>query len=133
MNFYALLGISRDAGDEMIRNAYKVLARRYHPDRGAGSSAEKFRQVNEAYETLIDPESRRAYDLSLRWTHPPVPVRAEPMVAWSGPFPQEDAGLFGAFPARASSRAIRTSPGFEQLFDCWFHSLDDLFFDSEWP
>lgn len=68
MNFYAVLGIPRDADDETIRGAYRILARRYHPDRGVGSSAEKFRQVNEAYETLIDNRSRNAYDLSLHWT-----------------------------------------------------------------
>ena len=67
MNFYAVLGISRDADDETIRSAYRLLARRYHPDRGAGSSTEKFRRVNEAYETLMDPGSRQAYDLSLQW------------------------------------------------------------------
>jgi curved DNA-binding protein CbpA len=133
MNFYAVLGISRDADDEAIRSAYRILARRYHPDRGAGSSAEKFRQVNEAYETLIDPGSRQSYDLSLQWAQPPVPARVEPMVPQSGPFSREDAGLFGRFPARSLSAVFQTSPDFDELFDRWFHSLDDLFFDSEWP
>jgi len=133
MNFYAVLGISRDADDETIRNAYRLLARRYHPDRGAGSSAEKFRQVDEAYETPIDPGSRQSYDLSLHWAQPPVPVRIEPMVSQSGPFSQEDAGLFGRFPVRPLSAVFRTSLDFDELFDRWFHSLDDLFFDSNWP
>jgi curved DNA-binding protein CbpA len=133
MNFYAVLGISRDADDEAIRSAYRILARRYHPDRGAGSSAEKFRQVNEAYETLIDPGTRQSYDLSLQWAQPQVPIRVEPMVAQSGLFPQEDAGLFGRFAAPPPSSVFRASPGFDELFDRWFHSLDDLFFDSEWP
>lgn len=131
MNFYAVLGISRDAGDETIRNAYKVLARRYHPDRGAGSSAEKFREVHEAYETLIDPESRRSYDLSLQWAQPSV--RVERMVVRRGPFLQEDAGLFGRFPARRPSPILRSSPSFDELSDRWFRSLGDLFSDSEWP
>jgi len=133
MNFYAVLGISRDADEETIRNAYRLLARRYHPDRGTGSSSEKFRQVNEAYETLIDPRSRQSYDLSLRWAHPPVPMRVEPMMAQSGPFFHEDAGLFGRFPARPSSTVFRTSRDLDELFERWFHSLDDLFFDGEWP
>ena len=132
MNFYAVLGISRDADDETIRSAYRILARRYHPDRGAGSSAEKFCQVNEAYETLIDPGSRQSYDCSLQWGQPQVPIRVEPMVAQSGPFPQEDAGLFGRSAAPPPSSIFRTSPGFDELFDRWFHSLNDLFFDSEW-
>ncbi len=97
MNLYAVIGISRDADDERIRSAYRTLARRYHPDRGAGSSAEKFRQVNEAYETLIDPGRRQSYDLSLRWAQHPMPVRVEPTGAQSGPFSQEDPRLFGRF------------------------------------
>ena len=111
MNFYAVLGVPRDADEETIRGAYRILARRYHPDRGAGSSAEKFRQVNEAYETLINPGSRQSYDFSLRWPEPQLPVRVEPMVAQSGPFPQEDAGLFGRFAAAApQSSVFRTAP-----------------------
>ena len=65
MNLYDVLGVPRNADDETLRNAYRILARRYHPDRGLGSSAEKFRHVTEAYETLINPESRHTYDLSL--------------------------------------------------------------------
>jgi curved DNA-binding protein CbpA len=130
MNLYAVLGIARDADDETIRSAYRILARRYHPDRGAGSSAEKFRQVNEAYETLIDPGSRHSYDLSLRRTQTQVPVRTEPIRA-PGRFPQEDAGVFGRF-----SSPLRTtfpsSPGLDELFVRWLKSLDDLFLDSDW-
>ena len=133
MNFYAVLGIPQDADDETIRSAYRILARRYHPDRGAGSSAEKFRQVNEAYETLIDPGSRQSYDLSLQRPKPQVTVRVEPMVAQSGPFPQEDAGLFGRFAAAPQAPVFRTSPAFDELFDRWFQSLDALFFGSGWP
>ena len=133
MNFYAVLGISRDADDETIRSAYRILARRYHPDRGAGSSAEKFRQVNEAYETLIDPGTRHSYDLSLRSAQRQVPVRVEPMVAQPGSFPQEDAGLFGRFAAPPPPSVFRMSAGLDEFYDRWFHSLDDLFFDSKWP
>src|SRR5579862_3468364 len=131
MNFYAVLGISRDADDEAIRSAYRILARRYHPDRGAGSSAEKFRLVKEAYETLIDSARRRSYDLSLQGAQSPVPVQVEPMVAQSGPFFQEDARLFGRFAAPPPSQVLRTPV--DEMFDRWFYSLDDFFFDSEWP
>jgi DnaJ-class molecular chaperone len=60
-------------------------------DRGAATSSEKFRLVNEAYETLIDPRSRHSYDLSLPTAQRQVRVRVEPMVARSGSFLQEDA------------------------------------------
>jgi curved DNA-binding protein len=66
MNYYAILGISADADDESIRRAFRALARQYHPDAGIGSSAEKFRQIFEAYETLRDPVRRVQYDASQR-------------------------------------------------------------------
>ena len=97
MNFYMVLGISPDSSGEMIRNAYRMLARLYHPDRGVGSSVEKFRQVTEAYEMLINPESRRRYDLSLTWKPAPTQMRVEPMVGQSRYFPQEYAGVYGIF------------------------------------
>jgi molecular chaperone DnaJ len=133
VNFYAVLGISRDADDEAIRSAYRILARRCHPDRGAGSSTDNFRQVNEAYETLIDHGSRHAYDLSLRWAERPAPVRVEPTVAQSGPFRQEDAAVFGRLEHAPRGAAFRPSRRFDELFDKWFHSLDDFFVGSEWP
>jgi curved DNA-binding protein CbpA len=54
MNCYSVLGVPSDADSETIRSAFRILARRYHPDSGSGSSAEKFRQIVEAYETLSD-------------------------------------------------------------------------------
>src|ERR1043165_2341642 len=85
MSLYCILGISRDADEESIRAAYRVLARRYHPDVGSGSSSEKFRAITEAYEILSDPERRRSYDRSL---DNPLPagvrvehVTVEPMTA----------------------------------------------------
>ncbi len=124
MNLYAILGIARDADEETIRSAYRILARRYHPDRGVGSSAEKFRQVNEAYETLIDPGSRHSYDLSLRWAQP-QPVRIEPITA-PGRFRQEDSGVFGRFSSPPRTM-FSSSPGLDELFVRWLQSLDDLF------
>jgi curved DNA-binding protein CbpA len=65
MNYYVLLGVAKDASHEAIRQAFRALARQYHPDAGAGSSVERFRQVVDAYETLSDPARRRAYDHSI--------------------------------------------------------------------
>src|SRR5688500_7123751 len=65
MNYYVVLGVARDASYEAIRQAFRALARQLHPDAGTGSSVERFRQVVDAYETLSDPERRRAYDHSL--------------------------------------------------------------------
>jgi curved DNA-binding protein CbpA len=66
MNYYLILGVPVNADEETIRHSFRVLARRYHPDVGSGSSAEKFRQIFEAYQTLRDPARRALYDNSLR-------------------------------------------------------------------
>ena len=81
MDYYVLLGIAEDADQETIRTAFRALARRYHPDAGAGSSADAFQRAREAYETLVDPERRRCYDRKLRASRvQPVAVR-EP-IGW---------------------------------------------------
>jgi DnaJ-class molecular chaperone len=60
---YKTLGLSSAATREEIRRAYRVLARRYHPDVNPGNStAERFREISRAYETLSDPERRKQYD-----------------------------------------------------------------------
>ena len=62
-DFYEVLGVTRTASEEEIRKAYRALARTYHPDVSeAPDAAEKFNEITEAYETLSDPEKRKAYD-----------------------------------------------------------------------
>ncbi len=63
-DYYALLGVPRDATEEAIRSAYRKLARQYHPDVSAHDGApEKFKEVTEAYEVLSDPERRQRFDM----------------------------------------------------------------------
>lgn len=68
-NYYDVLGLSRAAGTDEIKRAYRKLARRYHPDVSDEHDAEeRFKEINEAYEALKDPERRRAYDqLGTTW------------------------------------------------------------------
>jgi curved DNA-binding protein CbpA len=75
MNHYEVLCIPVDADEGMIRSAFRRLARRYHPDAGTGSSSEKFRELTDAYETLLDPVRRTAYDNSLGSPSTAVPIR----------------------------------------------------------
>jgi curved DNA-binding protein len=64
--FYQILGLSNAATTEEIRRAYRVLARRYHPDVNPGrSSEERFKEIAQAYATLSDPTKRKAYDAEL--------------------------------------------------------------------
>jgi DnaJ-class molecular chaperone len=63
-DYYNILGISRTATDKDIKQAYRRLARQYHPDVNPGnkSAEERFKLINEAYEVISDPQKRKKYD-----------------------------------------------------------------------
>src|SRR5580693_5415408 len=63
-DYYETLGVDRKAVQKDIRQAYRKLARKYHPDLNPGdkSSEEKFKQVQEAYDVISDPKKRQMYD-----------------------------------------------------------------------
>src|SRR3954467_15444263 len=63
-DYYALLGVSRDAGPDEIKKAYRKLARQLHPDVNPSAEAqERFKEVTAAYEVLSDPQKREIVDL----------------------------------------------------------------------
>jgi len=66
-DYYKVLGIDRNATESQIKAAFRKLAFKYHPDRNHEPRAEEnFKKINEAHETLSNPEKRDTYDASLR-------------------------------------------------------------------
>ena len=76
MNYYEVLGVSRGDTEAEIKKAYRALVKAVHPDSGTPGDVERFRTLQTAYETLSDPERRRAYD---------TPPTTTP-VSWTGGF-----------------------------------------------
>jgi curved DNA-binding protein CbpA len=127
MNYYVVLGIAEDADEEMIRRAFRALARRYHPDVGVGSSPVEFHRAREAYETLADPERRRRYDRQLRDARArPVVVR-EVIVSW--PFAESPLrSRRSSFGVPRTWVTVTRSSLFDELVEELFASFDDPWF-----
>lgn len=86
-DYYEVLGVGKNAGDEEIKKAYRKLARQYHPDVNKAADAEaKFKEVKEAYDVLSDPGKRSRYD---QYGH------VDPNQGMGGGFSGADFGGFG--------------------------------------
>jgi curved DNA-binding protein len=93
-DYYATMGVSRDATQDEIKRAYRKLARKYHPDVTSDPDGEKrFKEVGEAYAVLKDPEKRAAYDqLGAKWQ---AGQDFEPPSGWDDGFEFRGAGGSG--------------------------------------
>jgi molecular chaperone DnaJ len=70
-DYYAVLGVRRDAGPDEIKKAYRRLARELHPDVNPDpETQERFKEITQAYEVLSDPEKRQMFDLAAAATPP---------------------------------------------------------------
>ena len=96
-DYYETLGINRDAAPDEVKRAFRRLAMEFHPDRNSDPGAEaRFKEINEAYEVLSDPEKRSTYD---RFGH---------------------AGLDGAFSGSRGFEGFGPFGGFGDIFDAFF-------------
>lgn len=117
-NQYTVLHVPEDAEPAAIRHAYRTLVRRYHPDAGIGSSAQKFRDVTEAYDVLIDPQRRRDHDVDLARSRAHPNVQPEPLIP---EIPTHVSFHSSAVPFHYSAF------GFEREIETIFQMFDDIF------
>ena len=128
-DFYAVLGVPKDADDAAIKKAYRKLARQFHPDQNQGNaSAEtKFKEIGEAYAVLSDSEQRRQYD-AVRAMAGGARFSAGPGGAGAGGFEDIMGSMFGGGqgPAGRGGPRVRYSqggsagPGFEDILGSMF-------------
>ncbi|MBX6351269.1 MAG: molecular chaperone DnaJ [Clostridia bacterium] len=120
-DYYEVLGVPRDADAETIKKAYRRLARRYHPDANPGdpTAEARFKEINEAYEVLSDPEKRARYD---RFGHAAEAAgfggqAAEDAFGFAGRDPFGFADIFDAFFGGAEAHAPRRARGRDLTFE----------------
>src|SRR5690348_18342403 len=118
-DYYKILGVQRTAAAEEIKTAYRRLARKFHPDVSKEPDAEaRFKQVQEAYEVLKDPQKRAAYDeLGSEWKSG---QQFRPPPDWGSGF-EFAGGAPGGRRARSASRGAGADS--EQDFSDFFSSL----------
>ncbi len=111
-DYYKILGVERDASDAQVKQAYRRLARKYHPDVSKEADAEtRFKEIGEAYEVLKDPQKRQSYDqLGANWK---AGEQFRPPPGW------ENAG-FGGFGGH--SGGFNSASGFSDFFESMFGS-----------
>ena len=122
-DYYRLLGVPRDASQETIQQAFRQLARKYHPDLNKSFLAEeKFKGINEAYEVLRDPYKRKQYDaLGANWREGQE---------FSHPSGNAPAGSKFNSPKNTNgtqAKTGKTATGFSDFFDSVFGNFKNRF------
>ena len=119
IDYYRILGVSRDESAEGIRAAFRRLAKMHHPDKGGAQATRFFQEITEAYEVLSDPAQREAHTRELRKREGGIfPLRSEP----SG---GRQAGVDFAWfdPKTVRSRFRGSNLSFDEVFIDFFKSF----------
>ena len=120
-DYYETLGVSKTATDDEIRSAFRKLARKYHPDVAKDKKAaeEKFKEINEAYEVLGDPEKRKKYDqLGADWNRP---GGFQPPPDWQWQGQQQPGGGFHQWGGDGGGVQFEfDGTGFSDFFEAFF-------------
>ncbi|MDD5693432.1 MAG: molecular chaperone DnaJ [Patescibacteria group bacterium] len=110
-DYYEILGVSKNANNDELKKAYRKLALQHHPDKGGGKESEaKFKEINEAYSVLSDPEKRKAYD---QFGH------SGPFGAGNGGFNQQYQ-QYGGFNGQNINFDFSDLGGFGDIFETFF-------------
>jgi curved DNA-binding protein len=119
-DYYEALGVPKTATAEEIRSAFRKLARKYHPDVAKDKKAaeEKFKEINEAYEVLGDPEKRKKYDqLGADWNRP---GGFQPPPDWQGQGQQPGGGFYQWGGDGGGVQFEFDGTGFSDFFEAFF-------------
>ncbi len=116
-DYYEVLGVDRSASDEEIKKAYRKMSRKYHPDIAGPEYEDKYKEVNNAYEVLSDPDKKRMYDAGVDPNDPnsgPYGAGGFSASSMNDIFDQFFGGAFGGS-AGGRGPIPRTQPGRDSL------------------
>lgn len=120
-DYYSILGVPKGAPEKEIKSAYRKLARKWHPDANpsnAREAEEKFKDIQEAYEVLGDPEKRKKYDvLGSDWQH--AAREAEQQRSYR----QAQGADFSGFGTNFGNAGAAGTSGFSDFFDMFFSGI----------
>jgi molecular chaperone DnaJ len=128
-DFYAALGVPKDADEAAIKKAYRKLARQFHPDQNAGDPAAeaRFKEIGEAYAVLSDPEQRQQYDALRAMAGGGARFSAGPGGAAGGGFEDIFGAMFGGGAPSGGPRVrysqTASGGGFEDILGSMFGGM----------